>query len=98
MQYDHKTLSKVYDFYLKMTHSTDDIVISAVGEPPITLSVGALFANKLAVNSARHDLFNSKEFMATGLSIYFVFKIRFIFFFFTQTLDIIMNIKFKVGD
>ncbi|XP_059139141.1 uncharacterized protein LOC131927489 [Physella acuta] len=37
----------------------------AVGEPPISLSVGALLANKLAVQSARHDLFGSTDFLPT---------------------------------
>lgn len=35
----------------------------AVGEPPISLSVGALLANKLAVQAARQDLFGSNDFI-----------------------------------
>ncbi|CAG5128373.1 unnamed protein product, partial [Candidula unifasciata] len=37
----------------------------AVGEPPISLSVGALLANKLAIQSARRDLFGAEDFMPT---------------------------------
>ncbi|BFZ17322.1 hypothetical protein BsWGS_20361 [Bradybaena similaris] len=37
----------------------------AVGEPPISLSVGALLANKLAIQSARKDLFGVDDFMPT---------------------------------
>jgi xanthine dehydrogenase/oxidase len=37
----------------------------AVGEPPISLSVGVLLANKLAIQSARKDLFNANDFMPT---------------------------------
>ncbi|XP_012937727.1 indole-3-acetaldehyde oxidase [Aplysia californica] len=37
----------------------------ATGEPPISLSVGALFANKLAVQSARKDLFDADDFVDT---------------------------------
>merc|ERR1719361_3200417 len=37
----------------------------AVGEPPIGLAVGALFANKLAIRSARKDLNGSDDFLPT---------------------------------
>ncbi|BFZ03307.1 hypothetical protein BsWGS_06345 [Bradybaena similaris] len=37
----------------------------AVGEPPISLSVGVLLANKLAIQSARKDLFGADDFMPT---------------------------------
>uniref|UniRef100_A0A0B7B2H5 FAD-binding PCMH-type domain-containing protein n=1 Tax=Arion vulgaris TaxID=1028688 RepID=A0A0B7B2H5_9EUPU len=37
----------------------------ATGEPPISLSVGALLANKLAIQSARKDLFGFNDFMPT---------------------------------
>ncbi|CAL1529227.1 unnamed protein product [Lymnaea stagnalis] len=37
----------------------------AVGESPISLSVGALFANKLAIQSARKDLFGADDFIPT---------------------------------
>jgi len=40
----------------------------AVGEPPISLSVGALLANKLAVQAARKDLFGSYEFISPTVS------------------------------
>ncbi|XP_035826275.1 indole-3-acetaldehyde oxidase [Aplysia californica] len=35
----------------------------ATGEPPICLSVGALLANKLAINSARKDLFDADDYI-----------------------------------
>ena len=40
--------------------------LPAVGEPPIGLAVGALFANKLAIRSARKDLNGSDDFLPTG--------------------------------